>query len=277
MTTPKVTTRYNKKYGDRFYVHKEDETGKEIEVPGVSAIKGMLASPALTNWAKRETAWYCIDNLEAIQQLARNDRMGAKELVQNSTKRYSDAAASRGTDVHAQCEQVMRAIIAGEKPHFWATSDDLKYLRNFARFIYEFEVKPLQVETTIWSKEYEYAGTFDFLGMIKGWDEPVIVDWKTGASGVYPDHGLQQTGYRWADHYIDEEGQFQKFDSPSATFALWLRPDGWTLYELRSDQVMWDMFRNLRELYRYKMVVADTVVSRPLNEHPLARKWKGKR
>lgn len=271
MTTPKVTTTYVS--GDRWYVHE----GSGHEVPGVSAIKAMLPSPALSNWFKKATAEYCVDQLEMIARVAEHDKDAAIDLVKNSTSRSSRKKADRGTEVHAMCEEIMRAQINEKKAQFKATGDDMKYLRNFARFIKEFEVKPVMVETTIWSKEHLYAGTFDLLCTLKGRDGYYIVDYKTGASGIWPDAGIQQTGYRWADSYIDEAGAFQTMPPIAGAFGLWLRPEGWALTPLRTDEAMWDVFLHLRALYDFKMNIQQTVCGKPVNETPLKRQWKGKR
>lgn len=271
MTTPKVTTVYFK--NERYYLHE----GTGFKVPGVSAIKGMLPSPALAGWFRKFTATYCIDNLEMISLLAAQDESGAIDLVKNATQRHSRKAADRGTAVHFMAEQIMRDKLAGVKSSFQTTGDDMDYLRNFARFVKEFEVEPVAVERTVWSKEHDYAGTLDLLCHLKGYDGLYIVDYKSGQSGIYSDAGIQQTGYRWADSYIDDDGEFQSMPEVAGAFGMWLRPDGWGLYPLRTDEVMWGVFQHLREVYRYTVEVADTVVSKPVNANPLKKVWRGNR
>lgn len=237
----------------------------------------MLPASALSNWFKKFTAEYCVDHIDVIKTLAESDREGAINLVKGATDRHSKTAANKGTDVHAHAEQLMRDKIAGVKSTFRASKEELRYLRNLARFILEFEVEPVMVETTVWSQEHEYAGTFDLLCRLKGYDGLQIVDYKSGQSGVYPDAGIQQTGYRWADSYVDEEGNFQPMPEVTGAFGMWLRPDGWALYPLRTDEVMWDTFIHLREAYKYTVEIAPTVVSKPVNSAPLKKKWRGNR
>lgn len=273
MTDPKVTTKYMKGalYGDRWYVH--DETGDSV--PGVSAIKSMYPAPALENWFKKATAEYCVDHVDAVSALAERDREGAIELVKGATSRHSKKAAGRGTEVHALCEQVMRDLLEGKKSSFQVTKDDMMYLRNFARFIKEFNVKPVMVETTIWDHDHRFAGTFDLLAKIDGYDGLSIIDTKSGQSGIYHDAGVQQTAYSWAEFYINEAGEFVDMPQVKQAFGLWLRPDGWALIPLRTDDVMWAHFLRLRELYAYKEKIQDTVVGRAVNENPLKKKWRG--
>ena len=269
MTVPKVDTKYVK--GDRWYVH----TGSGDQVPGVSAIKNMYPNDALGGWYKKATAQYCVEHISEIQVLASKDKAGAVALVKGHTERYSRSAADMGTNVHTLCEQLMRDIMAGVKPTFRVTKEEMKYLRNFARFIKEFEVEPVMLETTVWSQTHDYAGTFDLLCRLKGYPGLSIVDYKSGQSGVYPDAGIQQTGYVWADSYIDDDGKFQDMPDVERAFGLWLRPDGWALYPLRTDEVMWEQFLRLRESYRYKTTIESTVVSKPVNTNPLKKKWRG--
>lgn len=262
-----METRYIR--GQRYYVHTEGGT-----VPGVSGIKSMLPAPALFNWAKNETAWYCINNLETIMILAEKDRAGALELVKNATSRHSRLAADRGTEVHALAEQIMRDKMAGVKSSFHATKDDMLYLKNLARFIREFEVEPVFVETTVWSREHNYAGTTDLICRLKGYPGLSIVDYKTGASGIYSDVAVQQVGYVRADSYIDEEGKFQPMPPIERAMALWLRPDGFALIPLQTDEEVWKVFLHLREIFDYVKGTADKVVGKPVNKTPLKKTWK---
>jgi hypothetical protein len=271
VTTPKVETKYVK--GDRWYIH----SASGNQVPGVSAIKEMLPSSALSGWFKKFTAEYCVDHIEEVRALAAKDREGAIGLVKGATDRHSKAAASKGTDIHTLSEQLMRDKMAGVKSTFRATKDEMRYLRNLARFIQEFDVVPEMLETTVWSQEHDYAGTFDFMGYLKGYDGLSIVDYKSGQSGVYPEAGIQQTGYKWADSYIDEDGNFVPMPKVERAFGLWLRPDGWALYPLRTDELMWEHFLHLRASYRFKVEVSPTVVGKPVNENPLKKKWRGNR
>lgn len=262
-------------FGDRWYVH--DDTGDSV--PGVSAIKSMYPSPALSNWFKKATATYCVDHVDAIQALAGLDREGAIDLVKGATSRHSRKASDRGTEVHTLCEMVMRALLAGQKPTFQATKDDMRYLRNFARFVREFKVEPVMVETTVWSKAHQFAGTFDLVARL---DQDVypglsMVDTKSGASGIYHDAAVQQTAYVHAEEYIDDEGNFQPMPKIERAFGLWLRPDGWALIPLRTDEVMWEHFLRLRQIYAYKHKVEGTAVEKAVNENPLKRVWKGNR
>lgn len=243
-------------------------------MPGVSGVKGMLPSPALGGWFKKYTAIYAVDNLDAVQALAEKDRTAAIELVKNSTARYSREAADRGTQIHRLCEWMMLDRMAGRKSTFRATAEEMAYLRNFAKFMVEFDVRPVAVERTVWHTEHRYAGTIDLIAELRDFPGLSIVDYKSGASGVYSDAGMQQTGYVHADSYIDEDGNFQKMPPIERAFALWLRPDGWSLYPLRTDERMFEVFLHLREVFNYVHNEADTVVGKPVNVSPLRKRWK---
>jgi len=243
-------------------------------VPGVSGIKGMLPSPALSNWYKSFTAAYAVDNLPSVSAVADADRTAAIELVAKATDRHSRKAADKGTSIHGLCEQLMRDRMAGVKSTFHASKEELPYLRSFARFVAEFEVRPVAVERTVWSTEYEYAGTIDFIGELKGFPGLSIVDYKSGGSGVYPDAGVQQTGYIHADSYIDENGEFQPMPKIERAFGLWLQDRGFALYPLRTDDYMFSVFLKLRDIFTYVTSEADSVVGKPVNRAPIKKIWK---
>jgi len=52
----------------------------------------------------------------------------------------------------------------------------------------------IATEKVVWSKKYQLAGRYDFLGRLKGHDGICIVDWKTGR--IKPEHFLQLAAYR---------------------------------------------------------------------------------
>lgn len=49
-----------------------------------------------------------------------------------------------------------------------------------------------QVETVVYSSEYDYAGTFDFLGRVDG--DLLLADWKSSKQ-IYPSYFLQLSAY----------------------------------------------------------------------------------
>ncbi len=277
MTVPKAKT--FTRYGDRWY---RDEDG--ATAPGVSSIVNMLPKPALTPWAARMAAEFAVKNIEAVYNLAKVDSEAAVALVKGAPWRSSGRAADAGTEVHHYTELIGRAMLAGEKPQFSAPSDVMPFLRQFARYVAEFKVEPVMLETTVWHDEpgQEYSGTFDFLGKLPTLhgDGLVIVDTKTGASGIWSSSAIQQTAYRYARQYIDPDtGKKKDMPEVVATYGLWLRPEGFALIPLASTQEELDEWRRLRGSYGWKISREKKVVGAAVNRVPLKRKpkWQKKR
>lgn len=272
---------------DRWY--KYTETGEQA--PGVSAVIDVILKPAIEKWKLNNASVYAISHLGLLTQVATEDQEAAVSLVKGAVWKDANKKADRGTEVHKLCELTMSAILAGKKPRFLATPDDMKYLRNLARWIREFDVRPVATELAVWSKQYLYAGRLDLLCWLNIAGEWVlcIVDFKTGASGIWPDAAIQQTAYRNADHHIDQHGimrdgwpattfpgTFKPVDGgPTRAFALWLRPEGKALIPLDTGPMTWQEFLRRRGSYEWQLKESSKVVGKAINENPLVRKWQG--
>lgn len=277
MTIPKVTTKT--KYGERWYVDPVLNTDR----PGVSSIVNQMPKPALTPWAAKMAAEFAVANIESLYKLVDIDPAAAIDLIKGAPWRSSGTAADNGTEVHHYTELIARAIMAGEKPSFSVPKDVMPYLKQYARFLKEFDVEPVLLETTVIHTEpgQDYMGTFDFLGRLRALgDDLVIVDTKSGASGVWPSSAIQQTGYRYAESYWDgEAGELKPMPPVAATFGLWLRPEGFALIPLESTEAELEQWRRLRGSLEWKNTREKKVVAPAINRVPLKRKpkWQKKR
>jgi hypothetical protein len=254
---------------DRWYL---DEDTKE-KVPGVSAIVDMMPKPALTSWAARMAALFVVDNIDTVAALAKSDRDAAIDLIKRSPWRKSGKAAGDGTDVHEFAEIVARAIMKGVKPEGWLPKGMKRYLRNYVRFLKEFDVEPVMLETVVWNKTVGYAGRIDLMGRLRAIsNDLVIVDTKSGQSGIWDSAALQQTGYVHAEYYVDDEtGEFIDMPKVAGAYGLWLRPNGWALQPLETGEEEWQQFQRLRLSYEWKRTRSKKVVGRAINNNPLKR------
>lgn len=244
--------------------------------PRVSNVLGMYPKEKLMPFYARQAATYAVDHRD---ELAGMPRAEAITLASGAAQRYSNKAANDGTRIHSYVEQVMRAMMAGTKPSFAVSADDKKYLRNFVRFVKEFEVEPVMLEALVWSDTHRYAGRLDAgLKLTIGGKRGLYdVDTKTGASGVWPEAALQQTAYVNAEYYLDATGKARKLPRFKGAFALWLRPDGYALIPLSTSEANWQQFLRLRDSYEWKQTHEDMAVGKAINTNPLQRKWKGER
>ncbi len=201
------------------------DTGQRI--PGVTTIIGDgIPKPALLKWSAEATAAYAVDNWDELSRKAPSVRL--KEL---NGARYAvkDAAANRGTQVH----KLAQRLIVGERV---AIPDGLDgYVHSYVRFLDDFDVQPVLVEAVVVSHEHNYCGTLDLvadlldLEDLDGGRQRWLLDVKTNRSGVFGETALQLAGYRYADAWIDDEGQEQDLPEIEQTGAVWVRADGYDL------------------------------------------------
>jgi hypothetical protein len=248
----------------------------KAEVPGVSAIVDMMPKGALTPWAARLAAEYAIGNIKEVTDLL-SETDGEKraiEKVKNASSRYVEKAAKEGTTVHHYAEIVARAVQTNTKPK----ADDmpqgiLPYLKNYVRFLREFQVEPVMLESVVWNEEIGYAGRLDMACILHSISEDlVIVDTKSGASGVWESVSLQQTAYRYAESWWDEEEDVLKpMPETTGAYALWLRPQGFALIPVETTQLELAQFQRLRGSLEWKLTRGKKVVRPAINQYPIKR------
>lgn len=188
------------------------------------ALSGGIPKPALEGWFKRTTAEYAVDNKAIWEQLPRDT---AVDLIRRESDRVRDAAADRGSIVHA----VLEAAATVARPDTTWQPDLAGYVDAGLRFLDEWQPDIVWVEVTVFSDQHLYAGTFDLLAHLPGLGL-AILDWKT-SSDIYPETGLQLAAYRYAD-YVLIDNQEQPIPAVTAGAGIHLRADGtYSLVPLR--------------------------------------------
>lgn len=278
MTTPKVKT--VSVQGDRWYV----DPITQDRVPGVSSIKDTLSKPGLMYGAVKVAATFAVDNVDTIKALAGTDRKAAIDLVKRAHTRAWSTKADSGTGVHGVVENLMRwQMNGGQGEQVKVTAVQRKYVVHYARYVKRYNVRPLYLETTVWSEKHRYAGTLDAMVRMTLPEEAqeslslpeeivAIVDTKTGASGVWKETALQQIAYKNGDFLMLENGTRVPMPYVDATFALWLRPEGYALIPLDSSEATWQAFLGLREAYDWNKQVEGVLPA--LNDDAIKRQWR---
>lgn len=160
-------------------------------VPGVTTILQCIAKPALIPWA----AGMASDHwLKAIQD-GRLDYPVIHKEAKGAHRRKASEAADSGTNVHEYAE----AFLKGQKLPEVKSDAAWKGIEAFHQWMNAHNVKMLASERRIFSKEYYYAGTCDFVGEVDG--EICVGDFKT-SSGIYPEMRFQTAAYQ---HALQEE------------------------------------------------------------------------
>lgn len=169
-------------------------------VDGVTTVISQgIPKPALTYWSARTVAEYATANLEQLQtMLATGGVRPTVDFLKGVPWEQRDAAAVRGTEVHALAEQVVQGLPTVVPPEL------VGHVDGYARWLDRSRIQPVHTELVVGSRRWGYAGTADLVltdrdGVTR------IADLKT-SSGVYGETALQLAAYRHADFHLDGDG-----------------------------------------------------------------------
>lgn len=199
-------------------------------VPGVTTIIGDgVPKPALINWAANATADAALNRWDELGAMP-----PAKRLKELQGARYAekDAAARRGTEVHAAAEQ----LVAGKPVQ--VPEEIAGHVEAYARFLDEFKVEAIHVEFSCVSYKWGYAGTADLFASLTLPDKgrvKMLMDLKTTRSGIYGETALQLAAYRYAEKWVIDGDEFTP---PTADYcaAIHVRGDGYDLVPVEAGE-----------------------------------------
>lgn len=228
------------------------------KVPGVTTILGDgLPKKALINWAANATAEYAIDHWDELGQLGPSARL---KKLQGGRYEVRDAAANRGTAVHTLGEKLVR----GEEV---AVPEALAgHVESYVEFLDDWDPVPFMVETVVMSHKHGYAGTLDLgaeiassLLILAGalnsdFPRPTarcLIDLKTSRSGIFGETALQLAGYRYADVYVDDNGEEQPMPEFDLALGLHVRADGYSLLPITAGREQLRELLYAREVARF--------------------------
>ena len=218
------------------------------KVPGVTTILGnTTAKPALINWAGDATANYAVDHWDEMVELTPSKKL---KLLKEARYADRDAAANRGTEVHALAEAYMH----GQEIE---VPDELEgHVRAYELFAREWDVKPVHIEVVIGNTTLGYCGTVDLVAdLIDG--QRHLTDLKTSRSGIFPETALQVVAYSKADFYaiLGEDGKYETHPMEELQItqlsAVHVQADGYRLVPIQHADEVWEYFRHLNWLNRH--------------------------
>jgi hypothetical protein len=199
----------------------------------------------LVGWSARTVADYVISHPELLQTLIREGGdEPTREFLASLPFQQRNAAAVRGTAVHALADRVMR----GEEVE---VPEDLEpYVESYIAFCDEWNPEPVHSELVVASRKHGYAGTLDSVQHInlRGLGT-VQVDYKTGR-GVYGEVALQTAAYRYADVYLDADGNEQPMIPLDGCYVLHIRPEGYEFMPLDAGEETFATFLAVLDVYR---------------------------
>lgn len=226
-------------------------------VPGVTSLTHVLHKPALQTWYARQAATWAALNPEQLATL------GHESFVATASKapdRARDQAGSIGRTLHSHAETL---VATGQVD---VDEADLPLVVQAADFLDRMLAHPVASERAVFHDMFQYAGRLDLLADLNGSDGTWLLDFKTGASGVWPEMALQQAAYRFCTHMaaLDAAGEDPPMPPVAHVGIVWVRPEGWQLIPLRADRDVWTTFLALIPLHQFSKRKRDAIVGAPM-------------
>lgn len=230
-----------------------DAVGRRV--PGVTTIlDGGLPKKALINWAGNATAEAALNNWDALSKLP-----PAARLAKLKSARYEDkdTAAKRGTEVHYYAEQLANG------KDVQVPKELVGHVEAYARFLDEWQVKPLLVEFSVASERYGYAGSGDLIADLWDGEDARWVRWlldvKTNRTGIYGETALQLAAYRYADHLVDAKGSAGAVPEVERAGAIHVRTDGYDLHPIEAGPDQHRQFLYVQQVAEFDAHAKDLV------------------
>lgn len=241
-----------------------------------SAILRRLTTAGRTDFVERQAR----GELTSLKLAKQSPRDLALRWIKGAADRHRDAAAERGSAVHAEAEQLVlqharasaRLSLTGLELAPWPEALE-KYQDAFVDWVNDFQPEFLAAEASVFNRAQAYAGTLDCivrLHLPDGRVLVVIVDFKTGKA-VYPEVALQLAPYARAEFIGSPDGRTElPLPAIDAGAVLHLTPKGYQFRLVRIDQPIFDAFCFAREVFRFVNETARSVLLQDLTPAPVA-------
>ncbi len=230
----------------------------DAKVMGVTtALSEGVPKPNLVGWAARVVAETAADlTPQEYHQIRSQGRDNMVNHLRRAHIQQRNIAAVRGTRVHRAAELLQ----AGE---LVTVEDDIVgHVEQCARFLDQWKIRPLLVERPVGSYAWGYAGTFDLIAELPAGDR-ILFDYKTAASGIFPETAMQLAAYRYADAYVADDAF--KTEVPmrevgiTGCKAVWVRADGYDVIPLVADKATHKAFLHALSVARFRTVMTEWV------------------
>lgn len=205
---------------------------------GVTTLLGDgMRKKALEYWSANATAEYAVDNWDDLTAMSPSQRLN---ILKKCRFEQRDTAAKRGTEVHALAEKLIQGIEV-DVPEELAG-----FVESTVAFLDAWKLAPVLVEAVVASRTGNYCGTLDVVADLPD-GRRGIWDYKTSGKGIYGETAMQLAAYKWAEVYLDAGGHEQPMADLGIThgFAVWIRADGYDVYELDISERVYKDFRHV--------------------------------
>lgn len=206
-------------------LRKETRNGHTYLLDGVrcdgvtTIISRGTPKPALFNWGKKATAEAAVYEQDIWRDMP---EQSAIQWLKTAPDRDRDQAARRGTEVHTLAER-LRDGADVEVP-----SEMQGHVDAYLRFLDEWQPEPLLLEAVVGNRTHRYMGTLDSVERIG--DEVALLDIKTNRSGPFGEVAFQLAAYRYAEFYLDAEGEEAPMPEVDWCGVVWVTDTGYELY-----------------------------------------------
>lgn len=197
---------------------------EDHQLPSVTTILGVVARPALINWAAKEERsavvdaacklWEDVPTAPKMAVGAYRSTLEGRLTKEKAHRKLTAKAADIGSQAHALIEWTLRGELLQERDAEPAATDKARWaFMAWEDWRKASALAPLHIEQTVWSDKHGYAGTTDIIGEVTHPDAGrihVVGDWKS-SKGIWPEMFLQAAAYTRA---VEEMGH----QSPSGEF-----------------------------------------------------------
>lgn len=197
----------------------------------------------LAPWAARTVATHVVENWDEVaHMLATQGEQATINFLKRLPDQIRDDAGERGTDVH----DIVFDLAAGKPVD--VPNELAPYVRGALMYLDDHQPDIVLAETVVASLTHRYCGTLDSIQDVPRLGR-VLVDWKT-SNGVYGNHALQLPGYRYAEVYLDGEGNELPMIPVEAAYILHIKPNDYDLLPVECGPEQFEDFVRILETYR---------------------------
>lgn len=229
--TPQRLTFYNDTiellYDDPLHIYYQVIDGVRVAVPSASKITEMVHKEALVQWAANMTVVSLQTALEIAPETPRDqmvkpctvqDMITYCEAARLYHRKVKEDAADIGKLAHGFLEGYLKSLIRKDAQHCALLPDNVNAVNCIHAgldWMEKHNVRPLQCEQAIFSREHGFTGRFDWIAMVTACGDPkccpftgdtvAMGDFKS-SSGLYPTYRAQLAAYRaaWEEEHPDK-------------------------------------------------------------------------
>lgn len=253
---------------------------KDNPIPGVTTILKALPKGALEKWNLRKAVSLALEG-EGKWEWDGNGTV--VDYLIGAGEREALQAASIGTNAHNFAE----AHMLGLNPDIEALNKkERKHAECYLNFVDDYQPKPVLVEKVLTyidpkTNQPLYCGTMDLIAQLHWNDkndpsrlpndwvdgETWMCDYKASSSAPRPSHALQTAAYRYATHWIDEDGSLQEMVNIDHGAVILLNGGKagscYRMYKLDTSKVVFHVFKCLLTITNFQKI-EDRVILREM-------------